>query len=192
LEFIIMAKGGGSWKVAYADFVTAMMAFFLVMWIGAQDQKIKQSIASYFIDPMGMSQKKMSTGSIAEKSTNGTVDKSATVEMSHGRTSHKPPNEETSPPTKAVNDWLANDPQAAKYWQEQAKRLREKAGQSREVQEKLSTVEEVASRWLARQLQDHFSGGLAQQRKDVYQDLLVHSLNEVNWRELAEDLLRRN
>ena len=33
--------GGGSWKVAYADFVTAMMAFFLVMWISAMDQKIK-------------------------------------------------------------------------------------------------------------------------------------------------------
>ena len=28
--------GGGSWKVAYADFVTAIMAFFLVMWIIAQ------------------------------------------------------------------------------------------------------------------------------------------------------------
>ena len=28
--------GGGAWKVAYADFVTAMMAFFMVMWITAQ------------------------------------------------------------------------------------------------------------------------------------------------------------
>jgi chemotaxis protein MotB len=30
--------GGGAWKVAYADFVTAMMAFFLVMWIVAREQ----------------------------------------------------------------------------------------------------------------------------------------------------------
>ena len=31
-----MAGSGGAWKVAYADFVTAMMAFFLVMWITSQ------------------------------------------------------------------------------------------------------------------------------------------------------------
>jgi flagellar motor protein MotB len=33
--------GGGAWKVAYADFVTAMMAFFMVMWLVSQDQKVK-------------------------------------------------------------------------------------------------------------------------------------------------------
>jgi chemotaxis protein MotB len=44
-------KGGGAWKVAYADFVTAMMAFFLVMWITAQNQEMKQAISSYFDDP---------------------------------------------------------------------------------------------------------------------------------------------
>jgi chemotaxis protein MotB len=44
-------KGGGAWKVAYADFVTAMMAFFLVMWITAQNTKIKQAIAHYFNNP---------------------------------------------------------------------------------------------------------------------------------------------
>lgn len=46
-----MAGGGGAWKVAYADFVTAMMAFFLVMWITAQSKPIKESIAHYFNDP---------------------------------------------------------------------------------------------------------------------------------------------
>ncbi len=45
--------GGGAWKVAYADFVTAMMAFFLVMWITAQNQPVKESIAHYFQDPFG-------------------------------------------------------------------------------------------------------------------------------------------
>ncbi len=43
--------GGGAWKVAYADFVTAMMAFFLVMWITAQNGAVKQAIAQYFQDP---------------------------------------------------------------------------------------------------------------------------------------------
>lgn len=46
-------KGGGAWKVAYADFVTAMMAFFLVMWITGQSKPIKESVAQYFNDPFG-------------------------------------------------------------------------------------------------------------------------------------------
>ena len=44
-------KGGGAWKVAYADFVTAMMAFFLVMWITAQNPDVKKAIAHHFTDP---------------------------------------------------------------------------------------------------------------------------------------------
>ncbi|MGZ8457391.1 MAG: flagellar motor protein MotB [Gemmatirosa sp.] len=44
---------GGSWKVAYADFVTAMMAFFMVMWILGMDDKVKQAIEGYFSNPVG-------------------------------------------------------------------------------------------------------------------------------------------
>ena len=48
------AGGGGAWKVAYADFVTAMMAFFLVMWIVAMNKPaVNQAIAGYFRDPSG-------------------------------------------------------------------------------------------------------------------------------------------
>jgi chemotaxis protein MotB len=43
--------GGGSWKVAYADFVTAMMALFLVLWITSQDKKIKDAIELTFKHP---------------------------------------------------------------------------------------------------------------------------------------------
>ncbi len=51
-----MAGGGGAWKVAYADFVTAMMAFFLVMWITSQsDDSVKKAIGGYFQDPWGTS-----------------------------------------------------------------------------------------------------------------------------------------
>jgi flagellar motor protein MotB len=40
---------GGAWKIAYADFVTAMMAFFLVMWlVNAANEDTKASVASYF------------------------------------------------------------------------------------------------------------------------------------------------
>ncbi len=42
---------GGAWKVAYADFVTAMMALFIVLWIVGQSKQVKESVASYFKDP---------------------------------------------------------------------------------------------------------------------------------------------
>ncbi len=44
---------GGSWKVAYADFVTAMWAFFMVMWIMGLSDDIRQKIQGYFNDPLG-------------------------------------------------------------------------------------------------------------------------------------------
>ena len=44
---------GGAWKVAYADFVTAMMALFIVLWLMASSEQVKKSIASYFLDPQG-------------------------------------------------------------------------------------------------------------------------------------------
>ncbi len=42
---------GGAWKVAYADFVTAMMAFFLVMWLLGSDEETKAAVANYFNNP---------------------------------------------------------------------------------------------------------------------------------------------
>jgi chemotaxis protein MotB len=46
------AHHGGAWKVAYADFVTAMMALFIVLWLLTQaDMKLRQQIAQYFRDP---------------------------------------------------------------------------------------------------------------------------------------------
>jgi chemotaxis protein MotB len=48
---------GGAWKVAYADFVTAMMALFIVLWILGQDEKIVQNVAGYFKDPVGFTEK---------------------------------------------------------------------------------------------------------------------------------------
>ncbi len=47
------AAHGGAWKIAYADFVTAMMAFFLLMWLlGSTSKGELQGIASYFQNPM--------------------------------------------------------------------------------------------------------------------------------------------
>jgi chemotaxis protein MotB len=47
------AHHGGAWKVAYADFVTAMMALFIVLWLMNSSEQVKKSIAGYFRDPSG-------------------------------------------------------------------------------------------------------------------------------------------
>ncbi|HXA49193.1 MAG TPA: flagellar motor protein MotB [Candidatus Acidoferrum sp.] len=44
---------GGAWKVAYADFVTAMMALFIVLWLMGADKEVKEEIASFFNNPSG-------------------------------------------------------------------------------------------------------------------------------------------
>ncbi|PKO64447.1 MAG: motility protein MotB [Betaproteobacteria bacterium HGW-Betaproteobacteria-16] len=50
------AAHGGAWKIAYADFVTAMMAFFLLMWLlGSTSKGELQGIASYFSNPVKVS-----------------------------------------------------------------------------------------------------------------------------------------
>jgi chemotaxis protein MotB len=45
---------GGAWKVAYADFVTALMSLFIVLWLMNSSSKVKESIAGYFRDPVGV------------------------------------------------------------------------------------------------------------------------------------------
>ncbi len=50
------AHHGGAWKLAYADFVTAMMAFFLLMWLlGSTDETTRKGIAEFFADPYRVS-----------------------------------------------------------------------------------------------------------------------------------------
>ncbi|MGA3161390.1 MAG: flagellar motor protein MotB [Terracidiphilus sp.] len=44
---------GGAWKVAYADFVTALMALFIVLWLMGSSEQVKKAIAGYFNDPKG-------------------------------------------------------------------------------------------------------------------------------------------
>jgi len=47
---------GGSWKVAYADFVTAMLALFIVLWILSQGEDVKEAVSQYFTDPVAYKQ----------------------------------------------------------------------------------------------------------------------------------------
>jgi chemotaxis protein MotB len=48
---------GGAWKVAYADFVTAMMALFIVLWLMNSSKQMQEAIGGYFKDPSGNSKK---------------------------------------------------------------------------------------------------------------------------------------
>jgi len=64
---VIKKKGGhaghhgGAWKVAYADFVTALMALFIVLWMMNSGSKVKQSVQGYFRDPKGYT-RRLGTG----------------------------------------------------------------------------------------------------------------------------------
>jgi chemotaxis protein MotB len=77
---------GGAWKVAYADFVTAMMALFIVLWLSSQDQRIKEAVARAFAHPF-TSLTKDSVGVIpnkdteAMKNTEGNFDSASAVEL---------------------------------------------------------------------------------------------------------------
>jgi chemotaxis protein MotB len=46
---------GGAWKVAYADFVTAMMSLFIVLWLLSSSEQVKKAVGGYFTDPSGKS-----------------------------------------------------------------------------------------------------------------------------------------
>jgi chemotaxis protein MotB len=77
---------GGAWKVAYADFVTAMMALFMVLWLTSQDQRIKEAIERAFRNPFS-SVTKDSVGIIPSKETqavrssSGNFDSASAVEL---------------------------------------------------------------------------------------------------------------
>ncbi|MGO8765222.1 MAG: flagellar motor protein MotB [Limisphaerales bacterium] len=77
---------GGAWKTAYADFVTAMMALFLLLWLTAQDKKIKEAVERAFRNPFSAVNKE-STGILpskdttAQNKTKGSFESVTAVEM---------------------------------------------------------------------------------------------------------------
>lgn len=50
-------RRGGAWKVAYADFVTTLMALFIVLWMMNASARVKESVSGYFRDPRGYTRK---------------------------------------------------------------------------------------------------------------------------------------
>jgi len=187
-------KGGGSWKVAYADFVTAMMAFFMVMWICTQDQKIKEAVAHYFRDPLGgtplgISDKPSKSGAIFDRQKGGSLPESESLAMGRGRSAHT--RNESSPATKLIADWLHHDESSQERWRDAAQKAREQAERLPLVREGKIPLDEAAAQILAKQLADEIRRATPPNLEGIHQDLLLNTLAEVNWKELAEDILSR-
>ena len=184
-------KGGGAWKVAYADFVTAMMAFFLVMWICGQDQKVRRAVSYYFNDPfnashIGTSRKPNRVGSIADVRSTGHVPSAESAAMGSGRSSFTA-GKEFSHSTKLMNDWLHNDAKTYVYWKEQARQCRDKARSSADANTP-DLAYRLAVTMLATQMKAEITQAIPTEVKGVYQDLLFEIITDVNWTEIAEDI----
>jgi chemotaxis protein MotB len=85
---IIKKKGGhgghhgGAWKVAYADFVTAMMSLFIVLWLmNSTPKPVQEAIAGYFNDPKGTASKKGSEGKPQPKEESKNKDDMAALKL---------------------------------------------------------------------------------------------------------------
>src|SRR5664279_5439498 len=68
---------GGAWKVAYADFVTAMMALFIVLWLMNSNANVKEAVAGYFRDPAGVGKLAGTYNTGADKTTEVSKDNMA-------------------------------------------------------------------------------------------------------------------
>jgi chemotaxis protein MotB len=68
------AHHGGAWKVAYADFVTAMMALFIVLWLLSSSEEVQKAVGGYFNDPNG-------TGKLGGTATPSTPGSAETVSI---------------------------------------------------------------------------------------------------------------
>ena len=186
-------KGGGAWKVAYADFVTAMMAFFLVMWLVGQDQKIRKAVSDYFGDPYsvnnGMSKSPTRAGSFYDTLKTGSVPYADRASLGKGRQSHLP-NGEKSKITQLVSDWLHRDEEALTYWKTKAKRELDRLALPIDAdKQKTDEAKEIAILRLEQRLRDEIRKDIPAELKGIYEDLLGEAITAVNWGEIAEDLL---
>jgi chemotaxis protein MotB len=179
--------------VAYADFVTAMMAFFLVMWICGQDQQIRRGVSYYFQDPfnttmVGSSKQPSRTGAATDLSSFGNIPQSDNVALGRGRKAFSSMGEK-APATKLVNDWLHSDQQEVKYWEDKARQGRQLALQSKAVIEKRATADQIAASELAKLMKYELRRKISSQATGIQRDLLFEMSSQINWQEIAENFL---
>jgi len=95
---VIKKKGGhgghhgGAWKVAYADFVTAMMALFIVLWLLSSSKPVQEAVGGYFRDPSGTANKIGSAMQGTGESFNVTKDNMAQLKDELEKTMRQVPN----------------------------------------------------------------------------------------------------
>lgn len=137
---------GGAWKVAYADFVTAMMAFFIVMWILGQNDEVKKQVEAFFKDPGAFN---FITGKRASP-----IDLNLVPEEGKGKGDEKkdnfffvvPPDKDTSKKIsneslkKAINDSIAAAERVKKMAEEFENFIQTKLKQSSDLKEILSSI----------------------------------------------------
>jgi chemotaxis protein MotB len=102
------AHHGGVWKIAYADFMTAMMAFFLVMWlINATDKKVLTQVATYF-NPLRLTDKSPSSKGLHDSDTgaSGTENEPGDSQVKDGKSKSS----KVGPQQKIQEDALFKDP----------------------------------------------------------------------------------
>ncbi len=186
--------GGGAWKVAYADFVTAMMAFFMVMWLVSQDQKVKDSVAKYFVDPVGFSlsgssNRPKDSAGVFDSEFNGQVPGAKNRTSGRGRGTMRS-RENMEGETSMVADSIMEDTEKNQKWMGEAKRQLAAAKNTPAVQAGNVTEIEAAKMLLSRKLRQQFQSEAIGATEGVYQDLVSASLNRVDFDELAEELIR--
>jgi flagellar motor protein MotB len=186
-------KSGGAWKVAYADFVTAMMAFFMVMWICSQDQKIKHAVAYYFEHPFGptadgISKTPDTRGAFMTTPSTGKVPKEDSAANAAGHNVFTTDGERT-PATNLVSGWIHGNRDAKQYWDTQAHRAYQNAYSARDVKLGRVPAHECATLELAQQLRREITSEQKKQPGGLFSDLLQGALAEVNWNQLAEDII---
>ena len=102
--------------------------------------------------------------------------------MGKGRKSHQ--DGTPGAVTKHVSKWLSQNEQAKKYWHEQAKEVRALVGEGKDTRK-------AAAQQLAKRLRLELSPQVTGQSKGLQQDLLFEIMNQINWHEIAEDMLER-
>ena len=186
--------GGGAWKVAYADFVTAMMAFFMVMWLVNQDPKVKDSVAKYFVDPVGFSlsgtnSQPADSAGLFESEFNGQVPGAKNRSSGRGRGSMRS-RENMENETGLVADSILEEPEKAQVWIAEAKKQLEAAKSAPAVREGTVSEREAAKVLLARKMRQQVTTETMGNTEGVAQDLVASSLDRVDFEALAEEIIR--
>lgn len=164
---------GGAWKVAYADFVTAMMALFIVLWIVGQSKSVKEAVAGYFKDPSNF-QKGGSPGGLQSKGSMGILAKGGDPIVVARQASDTAPHEESEDTKKSLVD------------QEQDRtHLEEAAEQFRQVVQRIPTLQALQGQIQIEITQEGLRVQLIEGNRDSFFDVGSSRLKPVTRQLLA-------